>query len=55
MIEIFIAFFLALWPSHPTTTATNSNGPIITGGVQVTAASDSTGGETDPIPPTPRP
>ncbi|MCF3110244.1 hypothetical protein LL912_15780 [Niabella sp. CC-SYL272] len=56
MIEIILAFFLALWPSHPQTTTTG-NGPIVIG-VQVDGSddpADTTGGDTEPIPPVPYP
>ncbi|WP_018627731.1 hypothetical protein [Niabella aurantiaca] len=51
MIELILAFFLSLWPNHAHTNANHNNG------VQVTAqdGSTDTGGETEPIPPTPPP
>ncbi|SDC59002.1 hypothetical protein SAMN04487894_10338 [Niabella drilacis] len=55
MIEIIIAFFLALWPSHPHTTTTDGNGTVIIG-VQADGPDtppDSTSGDTEPIPPKP--
>ncbi len=59
MIEIIIAFLLALWPGHPhTTTPTpNGNGTVIIMGDSdgPDTPPDSTGGDTEPIPPIPLP